>query len=516
VSPVEIAIDVADTGVGIAPDDQERVFEEFFQVKGPLQTGGGARASGLPYARRVVHALGGDLTLRSRPGEGQHLHGQPAAPLGRLARPGGVAVRRAPSPSTSASCCSSTTTRGFRRILRGMLQGMAGQIIEAASGQEGLDRMETMTPDVVFLDLRMPDMDGAEVLTRMEQRSALRDVPVVIVSSVDLSGPGLPGLGRSAAALAKASLDRPLLQATLADVLTARSDRDRGTVTSPSSAQSPSPSPAPPPSERATILVVDDVEVPPLRRRHLAPPGRLRRGRGGHRTEALDAVDAHEVDLVTLDVNLPDMSGMEVCERIKGAPRTAAVPILHLSATAVETTDRNEGLRRGADAYLSNRSRATRLLATVNALLRYSAARRRAVRVAGYLRRLHTATLAAGGATSPERLAAAAAEGASAVFDAHAVVRRHHRQPQPGRRRLPERRRPALHLRTGPPRRGWRRVSLPAACWRPRPWPARGAARAGRRVRGARRSPTGRARRWARSWWPGTTSPRPRTPANPG
>jgi CheY-like chemotaxis protein len=222
-SPVEIAIDVADTGVGIAPEDQERVFEEFFQVKGPLQNRRRGSGLGLPYARRVVHALGGDLTLSSRPGEGSTFTvSLPVRWVASLAQevspPGG---RESLDVDLDVGLVLLVDDdEGFRRILRGMLQGMAGQIVEAGSGQEGLDRMEALTPDVVFLDLRMPDMDGAEVLTRMEQRPELHDVPVVIVSSVDLSGPGLPGLGRSAAVLAKATLDRPLLQATLAEVLT--------------------------------------------------------------------------------------------------------------------------------------------------------------------------------------------------------------------------------------------------------------------------------------------------------
>ena len=227
-SPVEIAVEVADTGIGIAPDDQERVFEEFFQVKGPLQTRRKGTGLGLPYARRVVHALGGTLTLRSEPGEGSTftitLPTRWIEPLTRAASPSGPAPADAEAQVDVEAEVQVAVAMivdddpGFRRILRGMLQGMVGQVIEATSGQEALDRLQSVTPDIVFLDLRMPDMDGAEVLSHME-RLPVRDVPVVVVSSVDLSGTAVSGLGRSAATLAKASLDPATLHTTLAAVL---------------------------------------------------------------------------------------------------------------------------------------------------------------------------------------------------------------------------------------------------------------------------------------------------------
>ena len=65
-----VRITVRDTGIGIAPDDLPRVFEEFYQVRTPLQAGSKGSGLGLPFARRVAHILGGDLTLSSTPGEG--------------------------------------------------------------------------------------------------------------------------------------------------------------------------------------------------------------------------------------------------------------------------------------------------------------------------------------------------------------------------------------------------------------------------------------------------------------
>ena len=92
-----------------------------------------------------------------------------------------------------------------------------------------------------------------------------------------------------------------------------------------------------------------------------------------------------EAELVLLDVNLPDMSGFDVCRLIKGDPRTAAIPVIQVSATAVAVADRAHGLTQGADAYLIEPTEPEELLATVTAALRYYRARQRAERTASLL-----------------------------------------------------------------------------------------------------------------------------------
>lgn len=74
--------------------------------------------------------------------------------------------------------------------------------------------------------------------------------------------------------------------------------------------------------------------------------------------------------LIVLDVNLPGVSGFDVCRRLKDDPRTTSIPVLHLSATFVQTRDRVEGLESGADGYLTNAVEPLELLATVKSLLR--------------------------------------------------------------------------------------------------------------------------------------------------
>jgi CheY-like chemotaxis protein len=141
---------------------------------------------------------------------------------------------------------------------------------------------------------------------------------------------------------------------------------------------------------------------------------------GGRALAALSAADT--VDLVVLDVNLPDINGFEVCERIKSDPRTEALPVIHVSATAIEPDDRAQGLTRGADAYLTEPIEPGVLVATVRAALRYYRARAVAVRLAERLTRLTSATLAINAASGFDDLVTRVADGASAIFDSPAVV----------------------------------------------------------------------------------------------
>jgi signal transduction histidine kinase len=132
-----------------------------------------------------------------------------------------------------------------------------------------------------------------------------------------------------------------------------------------------------PVSSSSTILTVDDNDA--LR----YTITRTLRGGGYTVIEARTGLDALKLasqspDLITLDLNLPDLDGFEVCRRLKSDPKTAHIPILHISATFVEPEHRVRGLEAGADGYLAEPISGEELLATVGALLRMKQAEREA------------------------------------------------------------------------------------------------------------------------------------------
>ncbi|MEU4778090.1 SpoIIE family protein phosphatase [Micromonospora sp. NPDC023633] len=169
-----------------------------------------------------------------------------------------------------------------------------------------------------------------------------------------------------------------------------------------------------------TVLVVDDSPT----KRYLLVSWLSRAGftvlEAETGTEALARVGVDPIDLVVLDVRLPDLNGFEVCERIKVAH--PAMPVIHVSAHAVDVADRAQGLTRGADAYLAEPIEPEELVATSHAVLRYYRARQRAELLAERLLGLADTTVAVHSARSFARLLEAAATGAAQIFKSPAAV----------------------------------------------------------------------------------------------
>jgi signal transduction histidine kinase len=179
--PDTVEITVSDTGTGIPASQLERVFEEFYQVPGARRGGTGL---GLPYARRLARLLGGELTLASEPGAGT------------------TAVLRLPHglPSVGTVVVADDDA-GLRQVLKAMLAGLAGQVVEAADGAQALAAVDAGQVDLVLADLRMPVMDGHTLLDRLPA-----GLPVIVITGLDIATPP-----RAAALLHKDELTRDRL-----------------------------------------------------------------------------------------------------------------------------------------------------------------------------------------------------------------------------------------------------------------------------------------------------------------
>ena len=130
------------------------------------------------------------------------------------------------------------------------------------------------------------------------------------------------------------------------------------------------------PGRTPRVLVVDDTEGNRYATSRLLRSAGFEVEESTTGGEALAAVQRHP-DLIVLDVNLPDMTGFEVVERLRRSPELASIPVLHLSASFTSNADHARGLEQGADAYLTHPIDPTVFVATVRALIRASTADRR-------------------------------------------------------------------------------------------------------------------------------------------
>jgi signal transduction histidine kinase len=176
-----IELQISDTGTGIPAGQLERVFEEFYQVPGARRGGTGL---GLPYARRLAGLLGGELTLTSEAGQGT---------TAVLSLPHGI-------PAIGTVVLADDDA-GFRQVLKSMLTGIAGHLIEAEDGAQALSAVATNHVDLVLADLGMPGMDGNTLLERLPAA-----LPAIIITGLDVPTPP-----RAAALLRKDELTRERL-----------------------------------------------------------------------------------------------------------------------------------------------------------------------------------------------------------------------------------------------------------------------------------------------------------------
>jgi signal transduction histidine kinase/ActR/RegA family two-component response regulator len=202
-----ISLAVADTGIGIAEQDHQLVFQEFSQVANRLQVRSKGTGLGLPLSRRLAELLGGTLTLRSAPGEGS------AFTLSLPVRPPAALVAQ---PERARDVLLIDDEETSRYVLRQMLSGwQALSIREAETGAEGLRLARAAAPDAVLLDLRLPDLDGFAVMDRLQADAATVGIPVIVCTSSVLTGAERSRLGHARAVLSKAALTRDAVQRAL-------------------------------------------------------------------------------------------------------------------------------------------------------------------------------------------------------------------------------------------------------------------------------------------------------------
>ncbi|HYF37070.1 MAG TPA: ATP-binding protein [Prosthecobacter sp.] len=176
----ELEIQVVDTGVGIAPDDQERIFSAFEQASEKSRSGAQGTGLGLSITRKLVELMGGAIAVASAPGEGSTFTIRlPDVPISeQTADP--PTERRADfnrlRPSTILVVDDNSANRD---LIAGYLHGTHHHLLFAQDGVEAVEVAQAAQPDVILMDIRMPRMDGRWALKLLRDDERTRRIPVI-------------------------------------------------------------------------------------------------------------------------------------------------------------------------------------------------------------------------------------------------------------------------------------------------------------------------------------------------
>ena len=166
---------VSDTGIGIAAEDQERIFEEFSQIEHPLQARQKGTGLGLPLTRKLATLLGGTVGVRSTPGVGSMFWAE--IPIRYRA------VRDEAAPDSAMRILVIDDDETVRYTIVSFAKRPKSVILEADNGLSGIALAQSEHPDVILLDLMMPGIGGHEVLQRLKSDPLTSAIPVVVVTS---------------------------------------------------------------------------------------------------------------------------------------------------------------------------------------------------------------------------------------------------------------------------------------------------------------------------------------------
>ncbi len=338
----KLRFSVADTGIGIPIDAVANLFTKFSQVDASTTRIYGGTGLGLAISQRLVGAMGGTLGVESAVGVGStfdfSVQLDPCAPVGKIANSEPLAS------FTSRPVLIVDDNATSRRILRLQLEGWGMRVTEAASADAAIALVDSrMRFGVAVLDMKMPRMNGWELAEVLHSLPATHDLPLILLSST-----GEPRLKHTRQGLFSAVLTKPVRSSRLQHAL-------RSALMPVASKSVRDPQQATEAAEELTVLRVLLAEDNAVNQRL----GRLMVEKLGHHIdvvangrEATEAVRLAPYDVVLMDVEMPEMDGLDATRSIRLLPVARQPRIVAMTASAL-VEDQSACSDAGMDDYLS-------------------------------------------------------------------------------------------------------------------------------------------------------------------
>ncbi len=353
--------DVVDTGIGMTPEQRDRLFKPFTQADSSTTRKYGGTGLGLAISRQLVELMGGRMDVESEPGKGSRFW----FTMRMLRQPEGLAKRRrSPDELLGLHVLIVDDNATNRKILQSQVSswGMHPRLAEDAFS--GLDQLresfEQGHPfDVALIDMQMPAMDGIQLARTLKSDPAFATFPLIMLTSL-----GAHGDRRKALAAGIASyLTKPVRQSHLFDAIAsvmmsvvekrAQEERVRAAAASAAASGQPGGAEAAPAGRRPLVLVAEDNAVNQKVATRLLEKLGYRADVVANGAEALEALTRIEYAAVLMDCQMPEMDGYEATAAVRRLENDRRhIPIIAMTAHAM-AGDREKTLAAGMDDYVS-------------------------------------------------------------------------------------------------------------------------------------------------------------------
>ena len=337
----ELHVQVKDTGLGIPADRLDKLFQRFSQVDVSTTRRYGGTGLGLAISQRLVNLMGGRIWVESTPGVGSNfqftlrLPEGPTLPQELTAKPKALSGQRLLIVDDSEV---------NRRILRIQAERWGMVPFEAVSGEAALAWLRDNSADLAALDMQMPEMDGLELSARIRAQPHTAELPLALFSSAAGLGDRTDPRWKNFAAC----FTKPVKQAQLRSALLQTvGQQSAKSVTAARGAGDLLADRFP-----LRILLVEDNTVNQKVATQLLIRFGYRRDLASNGLEALQAIERQEYDVILMDVQMPEMDGIEATLEIRRRfPHRGHLQIIALTANAM-SGDRDRCLAAGMDDYL--------------------------------------------------------------------------------------------------------------------------------------------------------------------
>jgi two-component system sensor histidine kinase/response regulator len=342
---VLLRFDVRDTGIGIDPVQQARLFTSFQQADSSTTRRFGGTGLGLAIAKRLAALMGGEVGVDSTPGHGACFWF--SAPFSLPAAPANGWL---PLPNLrDARVLLAVANARARAAIARMMESMSFRVTEAPGGEDGLAALAAADADgdgfqLFYFDAALPDMGGDE-LSRRVKVLALRAAPKLVLLSADGFGATSPDSWRQQA---DEIVAKPL---TPSSILNAAMGALRNTAGAPAIPQPRAPTTTNSYGDRRVLLVEDNDVNREVALAMLAQYG-IECDTAEHGEIALQKLATHDYDLVFMDVQMPVMDGLAATRAIRSRPGMSGLRIIAMTANAMEG-DRERCLEAGMNDYIA-------------------------------------------------------------------------------------------------------------------------------------------------------------------